>query len=655
MDSNSMRSRAAPSDGIGRIEWSEVALWLLGFALVAYLGLEGGGYDALVHDRVGIAVWWFLLLGVAVAALPRRRPATVALTALGLLAGFVAWTALSLTWTESGERTLADLARVLLYLGVFALAVFGCGRDGARSLVAGVAAGVVLVASIGLLSRFEPAWFPAANETAQFLSTNQERLSYPLHYWNGLAALLAVGVAPLLFLASDARTVAVRVLSAAALPIMVLVLFLTLSRGGLGAASIAFVVYLVLASDRLPKLLTSLVAGAGGAVLCLAVASRDALHDGLSGSVAEAQGDEMLLLTAGVCLVVAAVQAGLWKVLGDRSARGRPSRSSPGSPRRRLVAGGAAAAVLLAMLLALGAPDRATDAWDEFKRPDSPGEGSGRLISASGQNRYEYWRSTVDQNATEPLIGTGSGTFEYWWNRDRESADAVRDAHSLYMQTLGELGIVGLLLLAAFLLTVLVGGALALFRAEADRRSLLAAALAGGVAFCVSAAVDWTWQMPVIPVALLMLAAVLLTPPGSGRQGEAGRFGIPLRVGFAVIAVAAIVAISIPLAATSLVRESEADTRAGDPIGALEAARSAENVQPGAAAPRLQQALVLEEIGDLDAAAEAAAEATERESTNWRTWLVLSRIEARRGNAAAAVQAFRRTRALNPLSPLFER
>ncbi|HEU5142766.1 MAG TPA: O-antigen ligase family protein [Solirubrobacterales bacterium] len=652
MDSNSMRSRAAPSAWVGRIEWNGVALWLLGFALVAYLGLEGGGYDAPIHDRVGIAVWWFLLLGVAVAALPRRRPATLALAGLALLAAFVAWTALSLTWTESGERTLADLARVLLYLGVFALALFGSGRDGARNLAAGLAAGVVLVASIALLSRFEPAWFPAADETAQFLGTNRERLSYPLHYWNGLAALLAIGLPPLLYLASDARTIAVRVLGAGALPILVLALFLTLSRGGLGAAVIAFVLYLVLASDRLPKLLTSLIAGVGGVVLCLAVASRDALHDGFSGPVAETQGDEMLLLTAGVCVVVAALQAGLWRILGDRPTRPRPSH---GSPRRYLAAGGVAAVVLLGLSLALGAPDRAADAWDEFKRPDSPGEGSGRLISASGQNRYEYWRSAVDQNATEPLTGTGSGTFEYWWTRDRTSADAVRDTHSLYMQTLGELGIVGLLLLVAFLLVVLLGGAVTLFRADGERRSLLAAALAGCVAFCISAAFDWTWQIPVIPVALLLLAAALLTPAGEGGEGDRGGLRLPLRIGFAAIAAAAIVAISVPLATTSLVRESEADARAGDPIGALEAARSAENVQPGAATPRLQQALVLEEIGDLAAAAEAATEATERESTNWRTWLILSRIEARRGNAVEAVQAFRRARSLNPLSPLFER
>ena len=117
----------------------------------------------------------------------------------------------------------------------------------------------------------------------------------------------------------------------------------------------------------------------------------------------------------------------------------------------------------------------------------------------------------------------------------------------------------------------------------------------------------------------------------------------------------AIVAIAIPLATTSLVRQSEADVRDGDLTAALSAARSAQNVQPGAAGPRLQQALVLEAQGDLPAAAEAARAATERETTNWRTWLVLSRIEAERGKAGAAVRDYRRARSLNPRSALFQR
>ena len=48
-----------------RVDWSGISVWLLALSLVVYLGLKGGGYDPLVHDQVGIAVWWVLLAAVA--------------------------------------------------------------------------------------------------------------------------------------------------------------------------------------------------------------------------------------------------------------------------------------------------------------------------------------------------------------------------------------------------------------------------------------------------------------------------------------------------------------------------------------------------------------------------------------------------------------
>jgi len=63
---------------------------------------------------------------------------------------------------------------------------------------------------------------------------------------------------------------------------------------------------------------------------------------------------------------------------------------------------------------------------------------------------------------------------------------------------------------------------------------------------------------------------------------------------------------------------------------------------------------VLEQQGELALAVEAARGAAEREETNWRNWLVLARIEAENGEAAAAVRDYRRARSLNPLSPIFD-
>ena len=94
--------------------------------------------------------------------------------------------------------------------------------------------------------------------------------------------------------------------------------------------------------------------------------------------------------------------------------------------------------------------------------------------------------------------------------------------------------------------------------------------------------------------------------------------------------------IYLPYKGASDIRASERDVSEGRLDDALSEARSAADAQPYAATPRLQEALVLERQGKFDQAAAAAREATEKESTNWRTWLVLSRIEAERGRARAS-------------------
>jgi hypothetical protein len=649
MEATSIRSAEAWQRA-RQIDWSAAAASLLGFALVVYLGLEGGGFDPLVHDQAGIAIWWIVLFGVLVGALPRRELSPAGWVALGLLSAFAAWTAFSLIWTESPERTSAELARMAAYLGVFVLALFVCDSRGARRMTAAVGVAIAAISIVALLSRLHPAWFPDADQTARFLTGGRDRLSYPLNYWNALAGLIAIGLPLVLELATRARAIPIRALAAALLPPMALTAFLTLSRSGIAAAIVALALFLALTSDRLGKVLTLLPAAGGSAILIAAADRRDAFQEGLLNAAAHQQGDEMVPIVLAVCLAVGLIQAGVSFALQKGL---RPGWTFPSSRQ----AGGAAAVGLVVALVALAAidaPGRASDAWAEFKQEGGPGDGTERLTSFAGQSRYQLWSSAADQNASEPLTGTGPGTFEFWWAREGDEDETVRDAHSLYMQTLGELGIVGLALLAAFLLTLFAAGARRLLRVDDRDRPMIAAAIAACAAFCLTAAFDWMWQIPVLPVALLLLAAVLLVPMEGADATRRVVARLPFRLAAAAVAVAAVVAIAIPLASTSLVRESEADVRDGDLSGALAAARDAQSVQPNAATPRLQQALVLEEMGELRPAAKAARAATERESTNWRTWLVLARIEASLGQSGQAVRDYRRAKSLNPHFSLFD-
>ena len=181
----------------------------------------------------------------------------------------------------------------------------------------------------------------------------------------------------------------------------------------------------------------------------------------------------------------------------------------------------------------------------------------------------------------------------------------------------------------------------------------MAAALAGCTAFVVVAAVDWTWELSVVPVAFLLLASALVTSGDSVGPRAGSRTGWPVRVATAVVAVLAIVLISIPVASTSLVRESQQAAESGDLAAALDLALDAEAAEPEAATPLLQQALVFEASGEPEAGIAPARAATAKEPTNWRTWLIRFRLQAASGGIKGALKSYRRARELNPTSPVF--
>ena len=270
----------------------------LPFLLIVYLALKGGGYDSVIYSEVGIASWWIVLIGVALGVLPSRPIPRIAWVGIGLLLAFAAWTALGIGWSESAERSAAELGRVATYLGVFGLAVVAQGREGLRRTLFGVAAGIALVGTLAVLSRLHPSWFPN-DQAAEFFPSENARLNYPLNYWNGLAALMAIGIPLLTLVATEARYVLTRALAAAALPVVALAAYFTFSRGGTLAAAVSLVALFALSPHRLRLIPVVLVAGAGSALLIASAAQREALDGGLATAAAQTQGDQMLAVVAG--------------------------------------------------------------------------------------------------------------------------------------------------------------------------------------------------------------------------------------------------------------------------------------------------------------------------------------------------------------------
>lgn len=621
------------------------------FLLISYLGFRGGGYDTTVSGEVGLLAWWLLLLGSLLGFLPRFGKKSWVIIAL--FAAFVGWTALSLIWTDSFERSATELARVTGYLGVFLLALALRQLGKPKYLLGGLAAAIAAIALLAVLSRLHPVWFPNTL-TSLLLPGVSSRLSYPLGYWNALAAFAALGLPPMLYLASEAKNVVAKVLAAAALPVLVLCIFLTLSRTGILVAAVSATVFILLSQDRLLKLISFAPAAVGSLILITVVKGYSDLSDGLLTDSAKSQGNKVLLLMVFISALVAALHL----IFSLITRNYKPPKLITWSGRKSALA--VVALTLLAVVCFVGfnGPDRVAGRWHEFKQPGLVvSEGGGlraeRFKSASSNGRYQYWVSSVDAAKTRIWGGIGPGTWEFWWAEHGTIRSAfVRDAHSLYFQTLAELGLVGLTLLLLFFLSVVALGLTRVFRAAGSARSLYAAALASCVAFMLAAASDWIWQVPVIPITFLVVVAVIIGSRTESTEGSSVRARAARPLVF-LLAAAALFAVVPSLAATRYLRQSHLQVRSQNLDQALLSARYAEKLQPAAAAPHLQEGLIYETASYLARATAEAEKAVHLERKNWRNWLVLSRLEARRGHVQASLHAYQQAKKLSSFSQLF--
>ena len=613
-----------------------MAAFAISFSAVASYALWGGSFDTITRQREAVVVWAALGLAFAFGLLPRSRlprGGALVLGAFGLLA---LWVLVGLSWTESDERSSAELARVVHYSGVVALVWCAVGRGSWRGAAAGIVAGGVLVCGVAVGSRLFP---DVLGQTEVPPELTRDRLSHPLDYWNAVAAWAAMTLAMCIAWSAHARSAPARAALLAAAPLCGLAVYLTYARGGAIAAVIAVLAAVALSRHRWVAAAHGLVAAGATGAAVLAVRAEP--------EIARATGDagaaKVLLALLGGAAACALVAVALSAARADRLRM----------PRRAALASLGAALAMAAVVALTVASDPISEAWDEFRNnPVGPSadraDPAKRLTTASG-TRYGLWSAALDSFAEDPVRGSGAGTFEFWWNR-REGGEHVLDAHSLYLESLAELGLIGLVLVAGALLGMLALAMRARLRLERTSSVGAHAALtAAFVVFLFYAAVDWVWESTAVAVLALGCVAVAASARGAA---SVERPWIP-RVGVAVAAVAAIVLQLPGIAATDAVRDSRDAFRDGDFDRAAERAQDAVDAEPWAASPYVQRGLVAEALGDLPSAEASLRSATEREPTNWRHWLLLARVEASLGETEPAIEHYRKARRLVKGSAFF--
>lgn len=477
---------------------------------ILYLSFNAGGYFAGSPAALAVVAGVALALRITIAERPFAGfsgPLAVAAAALGL---YAVWALVSVAWSDAPGRALVEFDRALLYWLV--LVFFGSlprGVAAVRWLVRGVAAALLLVCLAGLISRVAPDLWPVD------LGYVHSRLSYPLTYWNamGLASALAI-VLCAHFAFSEREPVVARILGAGALPLVAATLVLTFSRGGFLVAVLGLVAYGLVARPR--GIAAGLLsAGVPTAVAIVAALGAERLAGARPTSLAAtAQGHE-LALVAGLCALAATALRLLLAPLDRRLSAIEVNRNT-----KRWAVGLASAALVLGLVaaaLAVDLPGRASEQYDRFVRPGVVGVGQsgtlrGRLTDPGNNGRIEGWDVALNAFADQPLRGIGAGTYGPFFLRERKTSTLkVEEAHSLYLENLAELGLVGVALLAIALVAIL--GAFA-FRARRKERHVYAALLAAGLAWAVHAGLDWDWEMPAITLWLFAVGGLALASAG---------------------------------------------------------------------------------------------------------------------------------------------
>ena len=119
-------------------------------------------------------------------------------------------------------------------------------------------------------------------------------------------------------------------------------------------------------------------------------------------------------------------------------------------------------------------------------------------------DRTAYWRVAASDVTRHPVLGSGAGSFDDVWYSNRPIPANVRDAHSLYLEVLAELGPIGLILVLAVLVPPLVASV------RSPGAGVAPIAAAAYAAFLVHAGLDWDWEVPATTLAALACGAALL-------------------------------------------------------------------------------------------------------------------------------------------------
>ena len=617
--------------------------------------------------------------------------------AIGMLA-LTALTALSVIWSVTPDASWQEASLILAYSVTFIAAAVLARAVPMRAptVLGGIVLSAVIVCGYALLTKVFPASLDASDVFA--------RLQAPYQYWNAIGLTAAMGIIGCLWL--GARRDGHAALNALAYPatgLCVVTMLLAYSRGALLALAIGLALWFAAVPLRLRAASLLIVGGGAGLVVVVwAFGNASLSNDYVSLPQRVSAGHQLGVLLAALVLVL--LVAGL--AIGYVTSRRAPSLRL----RRRagaLLLGGLAL-VPVVLVIGLAASQRGLtgtishDYQTLTNLNPAVSSGPGRL-TAVGSVRALYWDEALKVWRAHPAVGVGAGGYATARLHFAHDTLDVRDAHGYIVQTLADLGVVGLLLSLALFVVWWAAAARSarpfglrwvrdasasgplpwrlrsLPTPYTPERVMLLSMLAIVVVFGVHSTVDWTWFVPGDACVALLCAGwlagrgplsvgvddrsptrewVAATEPHDA-QDRSPKLGLPslreigpLR---ACVAVAVVIAALLaawaqwqPRRSVDASQEALALSEHGDPNAAHAAAQAAISRDPLSAEALFSLSTVQQHSGEVGPARATLVRAVHLQPSNPQTWQTLGEYDLHMGNPTAALNELRATVYLDP-------
>ncbi len=598
-------------------------------AVVCTVAYQGGyfstswGWSALA--LLSVLVTWTIVGGLTDAG----RFDLGFMLALVLLTG---WVGCSIAWSGNPAQSVLELERALVPLIGCAAFLALARKTALRSLTLALVIAITSIGAYSLATRLVPDHIGAYDAATGY------RLSDPVGYWNSLGIFLAMGILLALGLATERSAgLGTRAIAAASLLLLPVTLFFTFSRGSWIALAGGFAITVAASRDRV-RFVTEAAMLAVIPTAAVVLASRSKALTTVNASLGEAsrQGHRL-----GVVLIALALLAAL-SLLALTRLETRVTLAK----RWHRAYGAALLAVLVCVVLGavvrLGGPiELVKGGYDSFTATAVATENADlndRLFNINGNGRAELWRVAISATDGHWLGGTGAGSFERNWERSRTASFTVRDAHGLYVETLSELGIVGLVLLVVMLGLPLVAGL--------TRRTvtLVPAIIGSYAAFLLHNGIDWDWELSGVTLTGLLVGCLLLV---ARREGPERRIPISARSVVALGMVAAAALALVGAIGNGALASADTANRQHRYASAEASARLAHRWMPWSSKPLLALGEAQLERGAPAAATASFRQAISIDSRDWQAWLGLAASAQGRTRARAIAHA----RSLYPRSP----